>query len=164
VRIDLSAVKIGLALTLLCLLMNIGLGVLFGVNEDLFQTYIKAGIDAHPDLLKPVHQDIIWRWFARAHFHAGGVGAMALGMVILTALTHMSPVRKQITAALLGLSICYPLAWLTMSLVAPQIGTKAAHTYWLAELCVYVGVGGIGLGMLSLILGLLFVPRAEAGT
>ena len=161
-KLDLSTVKIGLCLALLCLLMNIGMGVLFGVNEDMIQAYIKAGIDAHPDLLKASNQDGIWRWFQRAHFHAGGIGAFSLGLVILTALTNMSDSRKQITAALLGLSIFYPLAWLTMSMVAPQIGTKAAHHYWLTEVCTYVGVGALCLGLLSLILGVLFAPKAAA--
>ena len=155
-RIDLSAVRIGLALTLLCLVMNIAMGVLFGVNEDMIQAYIKAGITAHPDLLQAKHQDIIWRWFARAHFHAGGVGAFSLAMVILTAIASMSAGRKQATAGLIGLSIFYPLAWLAMSLIAPQIGTGAAHHYWVAEFCVYVGIGGLTLGMLSLIHGVLF--------
>lgn len=158
-RIDLSAVRIGLALVLLCLVMNIGMGVLFGVNEDLFQNYIKAGIAAHPDLLQAKHQDIIWRWFARAHFHAGGVGAFSLGMVILTAISGMSAARKQATAALIGLSIFYPLGWLAMSIIAPQIGTGAAHHYWVAEWCVYIGIGGLGLGMLSLIHGVLLTPQ-----
>jgi len=161
-RIDLSTVKIGLCLALLCLLMNIGMGVLFGVNEDLIQNYIKAGIDAHPDLLQARNQEGIWRWFQRAHFHAGGIGAFTLGLVIVTSLTNMTAARKQITAVLIGLSIFYPLAWLTMAIMAPQLGTKGARAYWLTELCVYVGIGALGLGLLSLILGVLFAPKIEA--
>src|SRR5664279_2506621 len=124
---QLSSVQIGLGLVLACLLMNIGLGIFFGVNEDWFENYIKFGIDAHPQLHTPQSQDRIWRWAQRAHFHAGGIGAFSLGLVLTTALSEMSAARKQITAALIGLSICYPLAWLTMFLVAPTIGTAAAH-------------------------------------
>jgi hypothetical protein len=161
-RDALGPVKIGLALTLLCLLLNIVLGVLFGAAEDMFQNFIKAGITAHPALFNARSQDIIWRWFARAHFHAGGVGAFSLGMIILTALSGMSDGRKRLTAALIGLSIFYPLAWLTMSIVAPRIGTGAAHEYWLVVLCTYIGVGTLGLGLASLVHGLFLTRSAPA--
>lgn len=156
----LDAVKIGLGLAILALLMNIGLGVLFGVNESVFQDYIKAGIAAHPDLFRPTSQEGIWRLVQRAHFHAGGIGAFSLGLVIVTALSDMSAARKQLTAALIGLSIFYPIAWYVMFFQAPLIGSRAAHAHWLVELCTYIGVGSLGLGLLSLILGV-FVPAKK---
>ncbi|WJV52243.1 hypothetical protein PCO85_13420 [Prodigiosinella aquatilis] len=62
--VDFSPVKIGLALVFLMILMNIFLGILFGVHEDFFQNYIHAGIMAHPSLFTDPakDQDIIWRW------------------------------------------------------------------------------------------------------
>ena len=156
----LGPVKIGLALALLCLLSNIALGALFGANEDLFQNYIHAGIAAHPELFPNAAgaQNSIWRWVQRAHFHAGGIGAFSLGLVILTALTDMSAARKQITAALIGLSIFYPAAWFTMFYYAPIVGTKAARGVFLVELFTYIGVGALCVGLLSLILGI-FLPK-----
>ena len=157
---QLQSVRIGLGLALLAILMNIALGALFGLHEDWFQAYIKAGIDAHPDLLQARNQDGIWRWVERAHFHAGGIGAFSLGLVLTTAMTGMSDLRKQVTAALIGLSICYPLAWYTMFVMAPQIGTKAARAYWLTEVLTDVGIGCLCLGLLSLILGI-FLPGSR---
>ena len=156
----LSSVKIGLALALLCIVANIALGALFGLNEDLFQNYIHAGIAAHPELFPnaATAQNNIWRWVQRAHMHAGGIGGFTLALVILTALTDMSPSRKQITAALLGLSIFYPAAWLVLFWNAPIIGTKAAHGVFLAELFTDIGIGALCLGLLSLILGI-FLPK-----
>lgn len=151
--INLSAVKWGLALAMLTLLINIAFGALFGLNEDMFQNYIQAGISAHPALFKPNDAEIIWRMVQRAHFHAGGIGAYSLGLVIVTALTSMSEKRKQITALLIGLSIFYPLAWFAMFLVAPDIGRSASHHAFLPELFTRIGVGGLCLGMLSLIVG-----------
>lgn len=161
-KVDLSQVKIGLALVLLGVLMNIGMGIAFGVGEDHIQAYIKAGIDANPTLLQARMQGPIWRWFQRAHFHAGGIAAIALGLVIVTALSGMSALRKQVTAGLIGLSIFYPLSWLVMALAAPRIGPRAAHGLWLVEACVYVGVGGLCLGILSLIGGVFFKRNTAA--
>jgi hypothetical protein len=160
--IDLSPVKIGLALVFLTLLMNIGLGALFGMNEDLFQNYIHSGIAAHPALFSnpDKDQDVIWRWVQRAHFHAGGIGAFTLGLVILTAISNLGERRKQITAALLGLSIFYPLAWFAMFLYAPSVGRSAAHHMPVVELFTDIGVGALSLGLLSLITGI-FLPSRK---
>ncbi|MEA9392084.1 hypothetical protein SJI19_16285 [Acerihabitans sp. TG2] len=161
--VDFSPVKIGLALVFLMILMNIFLGILFGVHEDYFQNYIHAGIAAHPSLFTDPakDQDIIWRWVERAHFHAGGIAAFVLGMITITALTDMSNRRKQVTSILMGLSFFYPMAWFAMFFYAPQIGRAAAHHALLVEICVKIGVGGLGLGMLSLLLWL-FLPGKKS--
>lgn len=159
---QLDNVKIGLGLAILALLMNIGLGVLFGINESMFQEYIKAGIEAHPELFRPTSQEGIWRLVQRAHFHAGGIGAFTLGLVIVTALSNMSALRKQLTATLLGLSIFYPMAWYVMFFQAPIIGTRAAHSHWLVEYCTYIGVGSLAIGLLSLIAGVFLTSKKHS--
>ena len=161
--LDLSPVKYGLGLVILIILINVGLGALFGLNEDMFQNYIHAGIVNNPALFSnpAKDQDVIWRMVQRAHFQAGGIGAFTLGLVILTALSDMSYRRKQMTSVLLGLVIFYPLAWFTMFLYAPSIGRVAAHHAPLVELLTDVGLGAFCLGLLSLIPGL-FLPSKEA--
>ena len=158
--VDLSPVKLGLALVLIALAINIALGAMFGLNEDLFQNYIRDGIAAHPNLFPDAakEQAFMWRWVQRAHFHAGGISAFSLALVVLTALSGMSALRKKITAALIGLSVFYPLAWFVMFLDAPSIGRKAAHRTLLAELLTQVGVGGLCLGLVSLIAGI-YLPN-----
>jgi hypothetical protein len=134
------------------------LGALFGLNEDMFQNYIHAGIAASPQLFADAakEQSMIWRWVQRAHFHAGGIGAFSLGLVVVTALTSLSDRRKKITATLIGLSLFYPLAWFVMFLYAPSMGRAAAHHAFIPELFVDIGVGALSLGLLSLIHGVLF--------
>lgn len=155
----LSSVRWGLALALLCLMIGIGMGISFGVNEDAYQNFIAAGISAHPELHDTSSQSAIWRWALRAHFHASGVGSFLIGLVIVVAMSGMSEMRKHVTAIGIGLGGLYPMAWFVMFYVAPSIGRKAARHHWLVETLTYVSVGGLLLGLLSLLVGLFLRSR-----
>ena len=62
----------------------------------------------------------------------------------------MKEALKKLTAILIGLSGFYPVSWFTMFLLAPSIGVEAAHDHYLTETFVYLGVGGLSLGILLL--------------
>jgi hypothetical protein len=81
----LSGVKIGLAFVLIGLIFGIGLGIGFGVKEDTFKEFVAQGIAAHPDVHDSQSQDKIWRYAQRAHFHATGVAAFSIGLLLLAA-------------------------------------------------------------------------------
>lgn len=163
--IDLAPVRIGLALAILTILLNIGLGSAFGLFEEPIRAYIREGIAANPTLFKDAARegDFIWRWIQRAHFHAGGIGAYVLGLIILTAISSMSAMQKRVTSILLGLSICYPLAWLMMYVYAPWVGRPVAHHLPIVEALTDIGVGSLCLGLVSLLWGL-FLRRDPATT
>ena len=152
----LRSVKTGLALVLLGLCLNVGLGIAFGANEDMFQSYISEGIQAHPEILSEKSASRIWRFAQRAHFHAGGIAAFSLGLIIITALSSLRAGMKTLTSILIGLSGFYPLSWFSMFLLSPSIGTAAAHHHVLNDGCVYAGVGGLLLGVLLLVSNLFF--------
>ncbi|HLG44427.1 MAG TPA: hypothetical protein VI337_05405, partial [Nitrospirales bacterium] len=61
---------------------------------------------------------------------------------------------KKIAAVCIGLGGFYPLAWLAMFLLAPSIGRDAAHAHPITELCAYIGVGGLLLGVAILLANL----------
>jgi len=143
---ELKTVKLGLALVLLGLLFGVGMGIFFGVNEDAYQNYIAQGIAAHPEVHDAKSPDKIWRYAQRAHFHATGIAAFALGLVILVMCSKLKPNYKKASAILLGLSSFYPLSWLNMFLLAPSIGRGPAHAHLLTEIFAYTGVGGLLLG------------------
>jgi len=152
----LKPVKAGLALVLLGLAFGIGMGISFGVNEDMFQSYIEQGIQAHPDLLTEKSAGTIWRYAQRAHFHATGIAAFSLGLVILVAFSGLKPGMKSLASVLIGLGGFYPLSWFTLFLLSPSMGTKAAHHHFVTETFVYLGVGGLLLGVLLLAANLFF--------
>lgn len=151
---NLTSIKAGLALVMLCLLFGIGLGVTFGVNEGLFETYVAQGIAAHPELHDASSPQKIWRYAQRAHFHATGIAAFSIGLLLLVSASSLKLEFKKIAALLIGLGGCYPLAWFTMFAVAPSIGRDAAHAHPVTELLTYVGVGGLLLGVAILLANL----------
>ena len=153
---ELGIVKAGLAMVLLGLMFGIALGVTFGVNEDGVKGFITEGIAAHPEVHDEKSKTKIWRYAQRAHFHATGISAYSLGLIILLMFSSMKRKIKSATSILIGLSSFYPLSWFVMFLVAPSIGREPAHHHYLTELFTYLGVGGLVTGMLLLIGNLFF--------
>ena len=160
---NLASIKVGLALVLLGLLFGIGLGVTFGINEVFFETYVAQGIAAHPNIHDANSAEKIWRYAQRAHFHATGIAAFSIGLLLLVSASSLKQRFKAITAVLIGLGGLYPLAWLTMFIVAPSIGRDAAHAHPVTELLTYIGVVGLLLGitilLANLFLGLFSEPN-----
>jgi hypothetical protein len=153
---ELKGVKVGLALVLFGLLFGVIMGMTFGINEDIFKNYITEGIAANPTVHDAKSPDKIWRYAQRAHFHATGIAAFALGLVFLVMFSDLKPKMKTASSFFLGLSSFYPLAWLTMFVLAPSIGRGAAHSHVLTETFASIGVGGLLLGCF-LVLGNVFL-------
>ena len=153
---ELKGVKVGLALVLFGLLFGVIMGMTFGINEDIFKNYITEGIAANPTVHDAKSPDKIWRYAQRAHFHATGIAAFALGLVFLVMFSDLKPKMKTASSFFLGLSSFYPFAWLTMFVLAPSIGRGAAHSHVLTETFASIGVGGLLLGCF-LVLGNVFL-------
>jgi len=151
---ELSAVKAGLAIVLVGLFFSVALGISFGVNEDAFKDYVAEGIAAHPQVHDEKSEDKIWRYAQRTHFHAGGIAAFCLGLIILVMFSELRPGLRKASSILIGLGSFYPLAWLSMFLLAPSIGRNLAHEHILTKLLTFVGVGGILLGSFFLLANL----------
>lgn len=152
------SVKAGLALVFAGLLFGLSLGIGFGANEGAFKGYVADGIATHSEVHDAKSQGKIWRYVQRAHFHALGIAALSLGLLVLVAASYLTTKLKKITAILIGLGSFYPLAWFTMFLLAPSLGRGAAHSHFLTELFTYIGVvgfvAGIGILMMNLFLGM----------
>lgn len=158
---ELQTVKLGLALVLIGLFFGIGVGISFGVNEDMYKDYIAEGIAANPQVHDENSASKIWRYAQRAHFHATGIGAFCLGLIILLMFSNMRSRVKTLTATFIGLGSFYPLGWLTMFVLAPSLGRGAAHNHPVSELFTLVGVGGLLLGSLALVANLFFGAFAD---
>jgi len=148
---ELQRVKVGLALVLFGLLFGVIMGMTFGINEDFFKNYITEGIAANPTIHDAKSPDKIWRYAQRAHFHATGIAAFALGLVFLVMFSNLKPKLKTASSFFVGLSSFYPMAWLAMFVLAPSLGRNAAHSHFLTESFAFIGIGGLLLGCFLII-------------
>ncbi|HIF17174.1 MAG TPA: hypothetical protein EYG50_08710 [Cycloclasticus sp.] len=149
-------VKLGLAIVMLSLFSGVGMGVSFGVSEDMYKSYVSDNVAKYPDVHDAKSNSKIWRYAQRAHFHSTGIAVFSLGLVILTMFSSMSVGLKSRTSTLIGLGGLYPLSWYTMFYLAPSIGRNAAHAHIVTETFTYIGVGGLLLGMTILFLNVFF--------
>ena len=152
---ELKLVKVGLALVLFGLMFGVIMGTTFGINEEVYKNYIAEEIAAHPTVHDAKSQDKIWRYAQRAHFHATGIAAFSIGLIVLVMCSDLKPKMKTATSVLFGLSSFYPLAWFSMFILAPSIGRGPAHSHILTETFASIGVGGLFLGSVLLIANLL---------
>jgi len=153
---EVETVKSGLFLVMLTLVFGIGLGVTFGVIEDSVKSYITEGVAAHPEVHDEQSSAKIWRYAQRAHFHATGIAAFSIGLILLVMHSSLGPGLKRVSAVLVGLGGLYPLSWFTMFILAPSIGRGAAHHHIVTEIFTYAGVGGLLLGI-AILCGNLFL-------
>ncbi len=145
-REDMKVVKVGLALVLSGLVFGVVMGISFGIQEDTYKNYIAEGIAANPTVHDDKSQSKIWRYAQRAHFHATGISAFSLGLIILVMFSDLKSKLKRTASIFLGLSSFYPLSWFTMFVLAPSIGRGPAHEHILTEVFVLIGVSGVLVG------------------
>lgn len=147
---EIKSVKIGLFLVMLTLIFGIGLGISFGIAEDSVKSYISDGVASHLDVHDDKSNEKIWRYAQRAHFHATGISAFSIGLVLLIMCSSLKRKLKTASSILVGFGGLYPLSWFTMFVLAPSIGRSAAHQHILTEMFTYIGVGCLLLGIIIL--------------
>jgi hypothetical protein len=148
-RGPLDPVRPGLVLGLVAVLYGWGLGILFGAGEDWVRKgfvadaeasralYVaKAGSEAGATAAMEKMDETAWRYFLRAHLHAGSIGGIALVSSLLLSALNIPTRLKLTTSTLLGLgAVGYPLFWMLAGLKAPGLGSTAAakdSLRWLA--------------------------------
>jgi len=158
----------GLLISFLAIVVGTGLGMAFGLYEDQIKDGLLADVKAHPQIHEQTPDNFKkqvgdgWRYFQRAHFHAQGLGALGVGIIVVLALSWVSASVKKWLALATGVgALLYPFCWLLMGLRIGSMGKQAAHASvdWLAALSIPLFFGGMMLTLLILFLGWLF-PQA----
>jgi hypothetical protein len=172
----LDPVRFGLAFGLAAVLYGWGLGTLFGFGEDWIRRGFVADAEASRHLyvrktgseaaataeIKRI-DEVAWRYFLRAHLHAGAIGGIAVGGSLVLALLSVRPVLSSLASTLMGVgAIGYPLFWMLAGLRAPGLGSTGAakeSLRWLAIPSVGALIAG-GAITFALVIANLFVARA----
>lgn len=158
----------GLLISFLAIVVGTGLGMVFGLYEDQIKDGLLADVKAHPQIHEQTPNNIKqqvgdgWRYIQRAHFHAQGLGALGVGIILVLGLSWVSASVKKWVALATGVgALLYPFTWLLMGLRIGSMGKQAAHASvdWLAALSIPLFFGGMMLTLLILFLGWLF-PQA----
>lgn len=134
----------GLLLAVLTLLFGFGVGITFGLNEDLIKSQLSASAmevktSAYHDSDKEMKTvlDKSWTYMKRAHLHAGALGASALGLILLLSLISPKAFITRWVSIGLGLGgLGYSVFWLLAGFRAPGLGSTSAakeSLKWLAQ-------------------------------
>jgi hypothetical protein len=161
----------GLLISFFAIVVGTGLGMAFGVYEDPIKDHLLTDVKAHPQIHEQTPENLKkqtgdgWRYIQRAHFHAQGLGALGVGIIITLGLSWVSiPVKKWLALATGVGAFLYPFCWLIAGLRIASMGKEAAKASvdWLAYLSIPLFFGGLMLTLLILFLGWWF-PREMPG-
>ncbi len=132
----------GMLLAVLTLLFGFGLGVVFGANEDAIKGRLKASalevrtrVYHDDDAAIKAALDKSWVYVQRAHLHAGGLGAAAVGLILVAML--LGGPAALVRGVSLGLGaggLGYSAFWLVAAFRLPVMGDSAAAKESLAWL------------------------------
>jgi hypothetical protein len=152
---SIKAMRGGVLFALLTLLFGFGLGAAFGAAE----VTLKGRLDeeARAVLAEKYDGDAAaaekvaskaWVYMKRAHLHANGLGATALGLILLLSFAASAERFKPLVALALGVGgLAYSMYWMFAALRAPGMGSTGAakaSLEWLA-------VPGSGLCIVGLL-------------
>ncbi len=159
--------KIPFLLALGAMAGGVLIAIFFGVNEDMFKDRIAAGLERNEQIQAiedPVEKSAMieaetgknWRYYQRFHFHATGIGAMVLGVLLLLGRVK-APERLKLSAAYLTAAggFLYPFVWLFAGIYGPAMGRDEAK-----EAFAVFGYAG-GLFLLGILLTMALVARYE---
>ncbi len=163
--------RIPFVLALLCMLGGVSISILFAVNESAFKEKIVSGLNknvkiqqivdpkAKEDKIKS-ESDKNWRYYQRFHFHATGIGAMTMGILLFLSGLRAPRKHRAIASYLIAVGgALYPFVWLFAGIYGPEMGRDEAK-----ETFAFLGyMGGLFLlgGFYSLVLALCYVRENE---
>jgi len=153
--LDLTNVRIGIALALLTLLYGFGLGGAFGAFEDNIKGSLAASAQevstsvykGDEAAMKKI-TDKSWTYMKRAHLHANGLGTAALALIFVLVGTRSSDLVRGIVSGAIGAgALGYSSFWMFAARRAPALGS----THDAKESLSWLAIPSAGLCILGLV-------------
>jgi hypothetical protein len=161
--------KIPFVLAITAMTGGVLIAILFGVNEEMFRQRIATGLEQNAEIqamADPVAKAAKleaeasknWRYYQRFHFHATGIGAMMMGLLLFLFRLDAPEKFKRSAAYLIAVGgLLYPFVWLFAGIYGPEMGRHAAK-----EAFAIFGYAG-GLFLLGALLTLALAIRYKMG-
>lgn len=131
-------VKFPYILSVLAMVGGVFISIIFGANEGFFKDRIAKGIDQNIKIQSiqdievknqkiKSEQDKNWRYYQRYHFHASGIAALSLSLLVFLAYIKTSSKKKLIAAYMISIGgFLYPFVWLMAAIYGPEMGRDEA--------------------------------------
>jgi hypothetical protein len=163
--------KVPFLLAILGMVGGVFIAILFGVNEDIFKDRIQAGLAQNvkiqamaegPEKSAKISSESEknWRYYQRFHFHATGIGAMMIGLLIFLMFVD-APTKLTATASYLVAvgGFLYPFVWLFAGMYGPEMGRSEAKEAF----AIFGYMGGLFLagGILTLYMTIRYPLRSS---
>ena len=122
----------------LTLIGGVFISILFGANEDYFKDKINEGLKKNEkvnQIQDPIEKAAVlkseadknWRYYQRFHFHATGIGAMIMGVLLFISFLSAPERIKAISSFAVSIGgFLYPFVWLFAAIYGPEMGREAA--------------------------------------
>ncbi len=163
--------KIPFSLAILGIVGGVFISILFAVNEEMFIHRIHAGLEKNVKIQQmenPTEKaakissetEKNWRYYQRFHFHATGIGAMMLGLLLF--LSQLNAPRNLVIVGSYLVSVggfLYPFVWLFAGIYGPEMGRAEAKEAF----ALFGYMGGLFLvgGLWTLVLGLRYELKSS---
>lgn len=130
--------KTPFAISILGMIGGVFIAILFGVNEDLFKDKIDRAIHENEEIMQIEDEEEReakleeeaeknWRYYQRYHFHATGIGGVALAVQLLTLLIKAAAKPLLISRFIVAIGgFFYPFLWLFAGIYGPVMGRSEA--------------------------------------
>jgi hypothetical protein len=130
--------RIPYVIAILTLIGGVFISIIFGANEDYFKDKINEGLKKNEkvnQIQDPVEKEAVlkteadknWRYYQRFHFHATGIGAMIMGVLLFISFLSAPEKLKNITSYLVSFGgFLYPFVWLFAAIYGPEMGRTEA--------------------------------------
>jgi hypothetical protein len=145
--------RIPYVIAILTLIGGVFISIIFGANEDYFKDKINEGLKKNEKVnliqdpeekaaVLKTEADKNWRYYQRFHFHATGIGAMIMGVLLFISFLSAPERIKAITSFAVSIGgFLYPFLWLFAAIYGPEMGREAAKE----KFAVFGYMGGLFL-------------------